>query len=384
MTLTVLADDNIPGLAHWSEYGVDVRRSSGRTIRPDLLADVDVLLVRSVTTVDESLLADSAVRFVGSATSGIDHVDRGYLESRGIHFAHAPGANANSVVEYVLSAVAAVDGQLERLFEGGVVGIVGYGHVGSALAARLDALGIAYRVYDPWLDPGSIPGAAALAEVLDCNVVSLHPELTRRAPWPSYHLLGPTELADLRGDTLLLNASRGPVVDNAALLALLEQGRGPHTVLDVWEGEPVVSPGLLARTTLGTPHIAGYSLDAKLRATQMLGAALAGHLEGEFPWAGDTVEAPPPVKVGEPASPAALLRSLLQSRYAIRADDARLREVVLQAGDERGEGFDRLRRTYTERRELAGSRVSCGSPRVEYHRLVEAMGCQLDESVASS
>ncbi|NQX89836.1 MAG: 4-phosphoerythronate dehydrogenase, partial [Halioglobus sp.] len=218
MTLKIVADENIPGLQRDPDHGVKLSRVAGRGIQAEHLTDADILLVRSVTRVDQSLLSESPVRFVGSATSGFDHIDRTYLQRRGIVFAHAPGANANAVVEYVLTAIAAVGDTLEELLHGAAVGIIGYGHVGSALAARLHDLGIDHKVYDPWLDPAVVGSAASLDDVLDCSVVTLHPELTHAKPWPSYHLLGAEELSQLRPNTLLINASRGAIIDNQALL----------------------------------------------------------------------------------------------------------------------------------------------------------------------
>ena len=247
MTLHILSDENIPAVEYFLGDSGVVRQLRGRDMRAADLDGVDVLLVRSVTRVNEALLAGSAVQFVGTATSGVDHIDRDYLDQQGIGFAHAPGSNANSVVEYVLAAIASVPGKLEQLLAGGSVGIVGYGHIGSMLAARLRALGIEHRVYDPWLDQQLLSQPATLAEILACDVVTLHPELTRELPWPSFHLLGESELACLDANCLLINASRGPVLDNQALLRLLLAGHGPVSVLDVWEGEPALDHELLAQ-----------------------------------------------------------------------------------------------------------------------------------------
>ncbi len=152
MSLTILADENIPAVEHYLGALGRVQRVNGRTLERAQLQDVDILLVRSVTRVDEALLAGCPVKFVGTATSGFDHIDRRLSGAHGIAFAYAPGSNANSVVEYVLAAIAAVGDKLEQLLAGGVVGIVGYGAIGKAVAARLAALGIRYRIYDPWLD----------------------------------------------------------------------------------------------------------------------------------------------------------------------------------------------------------------------------------------
>ncbi|MCB1703304.1 MAG: 4-phosphoerythronate dehydrogenase [Halioglobus sp.] len=377
MILTVLADENIPAVEAYFGGFATVRRAAGRTLERAQLDGVDVLLVRSVTRVDEALLRDSAVRFVGTATSGFDHIDLEYLTQHAIGFAHAPGSNANSVAEYVLAAIAAIDDQLERLLAGGSIGIIGYGVIGRVVAARFTALGIHCRVYDPWLAADTIPHCAALEEVLACDVVSLHAQLTTAQPWPSFHLLGPRELGLLRSDTLLINASRGPVIDNVALLHHLEAVPDQPVVLDVWEGEPVVRPALLDRVALGTAHIAGYSLDGKLQATRMLcdaakqclGLAGAAQSRNELPMA--AIQAPARL------AGAGLVRSLLQNRYDIVQDDALLREAVAAepSAAPSGAGFDALRKGYRERRELAGSPVY-GLESQEQRALAHALGCE--------
>ena len=374
MSLKILVDENIPAVEDYLGRVGRIQRVKGRTLEAAQLRDVDVLLVRSVTRVDEALLADSPVKFVGTATSGLDHIDRDYLRRRGIAFAHAPGANANSVVEYVLAAIAAVGEKLEHLLAGGSVGVVGYGHIGKAVAARLKALGIDHCIYDPWLDRDGIPNAAGLKQVLDCNVVTLHPELTTEQPWPSFHLLGACELQRLRADALLINASRGAVVDNAALLAQLEAGRGPVSVLDVWEGEPEVSPALLARVRLGTAHIAGYSHDGKLLATRMLSDAVIAAFRLPILPAEHSKFELPALAVSDTWSSAALVRHLVQARYDIGRDDALLRQAVAEPTPGRGERFDLLRKSYRERRELAGARVR-GAAQPGHIALIRALGC---------
>ena len=378
MSLRILADENIPAADYFFAPLGEVRHTNGRNLQRAELEGIDALLVRSVTRVDESLLAGSAVRFVGTATSGVDHIDRDYLARNSISFSHAPGSNANSVVEYVLAAIAAVEDKLERLLVGGRVGVVGYGVIGKMLVSRLAALGIDYCVFDPWLAAGVVSHPATLAEVLACNVVTLHPELTREQPWPSFHLLSQAELECVDSNALLINASRGPVIDNAALLARLEKGRAPCTVLDVWEGEPKIDAALLGRATLGSAHIAGYSLDGKLLATRMLRDALAAHLQhppiDQVSPAGEL----PVITIEAGLKGAALLRFLLQSRYDITEDDSLLRDAVLgNVSAVAGDGFDRLRKTYGERRELLGSQVIGTLHSAADRALVQGLGCTL-------
>jgi erythronate-4-phosphate dehydrogenase len=381
VTLRILADENIPAVEHYAGALATVRRFSGRNLRPQELADADVLLVRSVTAVNAALLGDSPVRFVGTATSGVDHIDLEYLRQRGIPFRHAPGSNANSVVEYVLAALAGVSDHLERVLSGAPVGVVGYGVIGRAVVERLQALELDYRVYDPWLDPAGIPRRGDLAAILDCAVITLHAELTRKQPWPSHHLLDASALARIAPDSLLVNASRGPVVDNAALSALLGRSDSLDVVLDVWEGEPRIDHALLRQVRFGTPHIAGYSLDGKLLATRMLVEAMA--LELGLPWhnPGSAAGEPPPLDPGDGDSAAGLLRHLLSQRYAIAADDAALRAATLGAElPVAAAAFDSLRRDYPVRRELKGSRISAAARMSARARgLCARLGCVLPE-----
>jgi erythronate-4-phosphate dehydrogenase len=375
--LRILADENIPAVEYYLGALGIVTLANGRALTAAQLEEIDVLLVRSVTRVDAGLLQKSRVKFVGTATSGFDHIDRDYLASRAIGFAHAPGSNANSVVEYVLAAIAAIAGKLEQLLAGGIVGLAGYGYIGKALAARLGQLGIRYRIHDPWLAQHTIAQASTLQSVLECDVVSLHTELTSAQPWPSVHLLGERELEHLRPDALLINASRGPVVDNRALLERLQRGGGLHTVLDVWEGEPRVDAALLELVTLGSAHIAGYSLDGKLLATRMLADALYQHLDLPPLDTGSPIEQTKPLVVPQGLSGAGLIRFLVQSRFDIRKDDALLREAVAQdqVQASAGKRFDALRKSYRERRELAGSVVSGAGLTPEQLVLVRALGC---------
>lgn len=376
-TVHILADENIPAVEHYAGASATVARFSGRRLSRAQLAGVDALLVRSVTRVDAHLLADSDVQFVGTATSGFDHIDRDYLKQRGIAFSHAPGSNANSVVEYVLAAIAASGNHLERILSGTPVGIAGYGVIGKAVAARLRALGVQCRVYDPWLDIAAIEHATSLTGVLECGVITLHAELTRDEPWPSYHLLAATELAEISADSLLINASRGEVVDNVALSSLLARAAAPDVILDVWEGEPQIDATLLRQVQLGTPHIAGYSLDGKLLATRMLLRAMAGHFNMLLDDPGSAAGTAPVLRVPDGASGAELLRAVVAQRYDIHSDDACLRAATLGATPTAAaSAFDQLRRNYPERREILGSPWAPGKLSAAAQELLHALGCE--------
>lgn len=379
----ILADSNMRGIAEYFGPLGSVRLIDGRKIRGPDLSDVDILLVRSVTKVNESLLEGSAVKFVGTATSGFDHVDTAYLADCNIGFTHAPGSNANSVVEYVFAAICTAEGKLESLLSGQPMGIIGYGNIGRALVSLCSALGISVRVYDPWLEESSVPDSASLEEVLSCDVITIHTSLTHQSPWPSYHMIDEKALGIISSSSLLINASRGEVVDNAALLKRLSSVKGPCCVLDVWEDEPDISTALLELADLGTAHIAGYSLDSKFLATRMLCEAVTAHFELEEPARGlkhsgqseSELQVPPDLKSAD------LMRWAFSARYNIRVDDNLLRAAAEDAEDAEvpiAIGFDALRKSYRARSELRGSIVRLhANADIGQAQLLTSLGCHI-------
>jgi erythronate-4-phosphate dehydrogenase len=351
----IVADENIPCVREWFAPVGDVKTVPGRTLSRTDIADADILLVRSVTPVNAALLTGTPVRFVGTATIGTDHLDAGYLHASGIPFASAPGSNAQSVVDYVLSALATVDGLFERLFTGAArIGVVGLGNVGGRLLRRLRALGLDAVGHDPWVVADDLP-QCALVDVLAREVVCLHTPLTRTGEHPTWHLLDAARLAGLAGGAVLLNAGRGPVIDNRALLECMQRRSDLRVLLDVWEGEPAIDPALLARVALGSPHIAGYSQDGKLAGTRMLLDAVCAWL-GKPVSAVVTVLPEPRIVAASDGDPVNVLRSALLTVYDPRRDDAALREG---GGNEAlAAHFDHLRRHYPVRREVAACRVA--------------------------
>ncbi|MBT5720319.1 MAG: 4-phosphoerythronate dehydrogenase [Gammaproteobacteria bacterium] len=273
--MKIFADKNILAVqGSFSRYG-ELHLFDGRTVKQADLLEADVLLVRSITTVNESLLGGTNIRFVGTATSGVDHVDTAYLDSAGIYFADAKGSNANAVVDYCFAALAFA--ALHKGFElsGSTVGIVGAGAVGGLFASKLERLGVQVRCCDPFLEQASGEHRLffSLEEVLECEAVSLHVPLSDGGLFPTRHLLAAQELAKLRNNVVLINACRGNVVDERALEEVLAHRSDIVTVFDVWADEPNINSRLAASVDIATPHIAGYSQEAKSRATSMLVAA---------------------------------------------------------------------------------------------------------------
>lgn len=359
--LHILADENIPLVQEaFRDFG-RVRLLPGRSMTAADVRLADVLLVRSVTPVGPALLEGSQVRFVGSATIGTDHVDRAYLRCSDIAFAHAPGANAGSVVEYVLAALLELAVRRKESLRGKTVGIVGCGNIGGQLARRLPALGLRVLKNDPpRAEREGAKGFLPLADVLEqADIVTLHVPLSAEGDHPTYHLIGSDELCRMKDDAWLLNTSRGAVVDNEALKAALAEKALAAAVLDVWEGEPTPDPDLVRRTALATPHIAGYSYDGKVAGTIMLYRALVEHLGLSERWDYETALAPRTeealaLTAPDPALPEAIwLHRLVKQMYDIAADDMRFRKLLECSPAEQGAYFSRLRKDYPRRRSFS-------------------------------
>lgn len=369
MGYRIVADENIQVTSALRSISDSLITLPGRDIAPAHLADADVLLVRSVTSVTEPLLAASPVTFVGSATAGVEHIDTEYLASRGIRFASAPGANANAVTEYVLSVLAA-RGRIAEVLQGGCLGIVGYGNVGRQLASTVVELGGAAVVWDPWQTVPPELSSPSLEFVLQQKIVTLHASLHEQSPWPSRAMVDTPLPENIPSGQLFINAARGELLTKAALDTLT--ARGSDIVLDVWPDEPAISASQLAAVSLGTPHIAGYTKCAKVAATNMLVHALNGTL-AEADEADMGVQAPIDMTRHQGVSAATWLTQLLLTSYDPNVDtDALVKTCDTEV---RGNDFDALRRDYALRRELRGRIVLMPTPHhAPLDRLVLALG----------
>jgi len=270
--MKIIADQDIYQVEDYFSCLGELVLLPGREISQQDLVDADALLVRTVTQVNKELVGNTSVKFVGSASSGFDHIDKLILEEKGIHFEHAPGCNANAVVDYFFAALAWFNLNYQVDWQKKTVGIIGAGNVGSRLAARLQKLGMDFSIYDPFLhsDHELAPSFASLENVLQHDIITLHTPLTYTGDYPTHHLLNRKRLAGLKNDALLINACRGEVVDNQALLEILQETSDLKVALDVWELEPGINPALLDKVQIGTPHIAGYSTNGKLNGTRKI------------------------------------------------------------------------------------------------------------------
>ena len=285
--MKIVADENIPRVQEAFRDLGEVVLLPGRQIERRHLLDCQCLLVRTVTAIDKNLLQDTPVEFVGTATIGTDHVDLEYLKNNNIAFSNAAGCNAEAASEYVISGLFALSQRKGFNPFDLKAGIIGFGNVGSRVYQKLQTLGIETLLNDPPLDEARTCSQTFVdldTIISECNFITLHVPLTRTGNHSTYHLLDQARLHKLTKDCVLVNAARGPVVDNQALLNALESRPDLVVFLDTWENEPGISRELLDRVALATPHIAGYSVEGRLRGTQMILDAACAHFSLTSNW----------------------------------------------------------------------------------------------------
>ncbi len=347
MTIKLLADENLAALEHYFGSNIELRTVPGRTLGAADIQDADALMIRSVTQINKELLSGSSVRFVGSATIGTDHVDLEYLQRAGIEFCNAPGSNADSVADYVCSAISALVPEPGQIADANLrAGVIGLGQVGNRVARRLIALGYGVRGFDPFLKEAACQLVASIDDLVDCDLISLHVPLNHDGPHPTYHMIDAQFLSQLSSRAILINAGRGGAIATHDLINCLRENPGIHAVLDVWEDEPNIDRELLGLASIATPHIAGYAIDGKIRGTEMIAAAFYQYFGEQAATENDSNSFCMLDCEGQ-----ASIRDIILRAYDIREDDWRLRSA-LNDGD-LGRAFDQLRKSYPTRREFS-------------------------------
>ena len=332
----------------------EVRPFAGEELRPVILRDADALVVRTVTPVGADLLEGSSVRFVGAASAGMDHADHDYLRRKGIFFCNAAGCNANAVSEYIITVLYAVAARRNWTPAEKTLAVVGIGHVGSRVARKARAIGMNVLLCDPPLcDATGDLKYQPLESVLGADILTFHTPLTDKGNYPTRHMLNRDVISRLRPDQFLINTSRGEVFDTRELSDALRKKRILGAVLDVWEGEPEIDYSLLELADIGTPHIAGSTLDGKIRAVTLIRGQLCEFLGISSPLNTDGFY--PPVRRIRPktaCSPMETVSQVLRESYDIAKDDAALREMASLPEKRRGKSFEQMRSTYFLRQEF--------------------------------
>jgi erythronate-4-phosphate dehydrogenase len=356
--MKIVADANIPFVEECFSSIGEVETVAGRDMTTEMIVNADILLVRSVTKVDSGLLSPNRVRFVGTATIGVDHIDTEYLRDNNIGFASAPGSNADSVAEYIVAGLL----ELGKNPEGKSIGVVGVGNVGSKVAKKCEALGMKVCLNDPPLARQTKDAKyLSIEKIFDCDFVTMHTPLTFEGQDKTFHMADEKFFQSLKKGCVFFNTSRGEVVDSEALKGAIKGGRLGSVVLDVWEDEPNIDVELLEMVDIGTPHISGYSLDGKVTGMVMIYKAACEYfgidvqygIEDFLPEA-----AVPKLEVDSRSVDIEdVLRHTVKRIYDIKKDDSDLRWILEQPISKRGKYFSGLRKNYPVRREFGNTKV---------------------------
>jgi erythronate-4-phosphate dehydrogenase len=344
--MKIIIDDKIPyikeAIERMAEETVFV---PGGGFTPELVRNADALVVRTRTRCNRELLEDSRVKLIVTATIGYDHIDTGYCRQAGITWSNAAGCNAASVAQYVQSSLLLLERMrgisLKRL----TIGIVGVGNVGSKVADVARKAGMRVFINDlPRQEKEGKEGFTDVAEIAKkCDIITFHTPLYMEGKYKTYHLADEAFFRSLRRHPVIINTSRGEVVDTGALLDALDSGTVSDAVIDVWEGEPNIDWRLPAKAMIATPHIAGYSADGKANATRMSLEAIGRYfgINASF-------------KITPPAPENAVIYANSYEEALLRIYNPQTDSEALKANPD---DFERLRGNYPLRREEVGYKI---------------------------
>lgn len=382
--MKIVADANIPYLDEALRGVGEVTALPGSALTAEAVRDAELLFTRSTVKIGPALLEGSKVRFVATATIGVDHVDLPYLADRGITFASAPGSNSNSVAEWFINALYTLAAREQFDPSTKTIGVIGVGNVGSKVARNARGLGARVLLCDPPLarqtqDPRYRP----LAELLDqCDILTLHVPLESGGADPTVGLIDAAALARMRPGAVLINAARGTVIDEDALAAAHQAKRLRGILLDVFAHEPTPRADTLSIADLASPHVAGHSLDGKANGTQMVYQAACRFLGITPQWEPVRSLPPTPVPVldlrplADQPDPALLLAAM-RALHRVEEDDQFMREIAPLPAAEKGKRFSSYRNQYRPRREATYTTVQLPSGRTALREALTAIGFQI-------
>lgn len=355
--LKIIADENIPYIKEACEGLGEVTVMAGRKMTRESIKNADCLLVRSVTKVNEELLDGSSVKFVGTATIGFDHIDREYLAQNNIEFTSAPGSNANSVAQYITSALLSLEENFNLDLQQMTLGIVGVGNVGKLVKEKTESLGLKILLNDPPREKAEgSDGFVNLDYLLEnSDIVTTHVPLEKDGDFPTFKMANKSFFEKMKNGSFYINSSRGKVCDEEALKSSLESKKLTTAILDVWYNEPDINIELFKKIHIGTPHIAGYSFDGKVNGTTMIVNRAREFFGIKEMWDASPILPKPEIKSLELDGKDDLKNNLSKAVftiYDIKNDDKDMRTLVDLPKDEYPKAFDNLRKNYPRRREF--------------------------------
>jgi erythronate-4-phosphate dehydrogenase len=341
--IRIVADDKIPFLKGVLEDYAEMKYVPGKQITREMLKNADALLVRTRTKCKDSLLMDTGVKFIGTATIGFDHIDTNFCEKHKIIWTNAPGCNSASVQQYIAAALLKLQKDINFRLAEKTIGIVGVGNVGSKVEKIARALGMSVLLNDPprARNEGN-NNFVSLDEILcKSDLVTFHVPLNIVGEDATYHLMNEKTFNKMKKGAWFFNTSRGEVSETAALMKMLVPGKLGGAVLDVWENEPDINTGLMEKAFLATPHIAGYSADGKANGTAMVVNSLCRFFDIPLRnWYPDNIPGPPVslIKIqGAGKSDEEIISTAVFHTYNIEEDDLKLRRTPQDFEKQRGE-----------------------------------------------
>lgn len=372
--LNIIADENLAyPIELFGQFG-KVTLLNGRDILNPKLKNADVLIIRSVTQVNEALLKGTNIKFVGTATIGTDHLDTEYLSSRGITYASAPGCNSYAVAEYVITSLLFTAVKNDFSLKDKSIGIVGFGNVGSKVADFCESLGMKVLKNDPPLfRQGKLSDSLELNDLLSSDIITLHVPLTLEGKDKTFHLFDDDKLKDLKDGTVFINTARGDVVDNIALRKITKK-KNLKLILDVWTNEPFIDRQLVNHSTIATPHIAGYTFEGKVNGSFIIYEALRKFLGKEktidlsLPKVNDNII---DLRYDSPMDRS--IYEIVKNVYDVESDHKRLLEINLHSDVEIGSYFDKLRKDYPLRREFNNYIIRVNKTNADIKKILEKL-----------
>lgn len=269
--MKIIVDNKVPYIRETLEKIADqVIYLPGKDITHDIVKDADALITRTRTKCNRELLEGSNIKFIGTATIGFDHIDTEFCKRANITWKNCPGCNAGAVEQYVHAVLLLLEKEKGINLKNSCIGIIGVGHVGTRIRNMAERLGMKILLNDPPRNDNGEKGYVDLQTIANnCNIITFHTPLIREGKYKTYHLADKDFFGLLKRKPVIINTSRGEVIDTNAILDALNNNTISEAVIDVWENEPNINIDLLNKVFIGTPHIAGYSADGKINATRM-------------------------------------------------------------------------------------------------------------------
>ena len=345
--MKIVADDKIPFLKGVFEPFANVEYLPGDRISCAALKNTNALLTRSITKCNAELLDNTSLKFIASATIGDDHIDKAYCLENNIQWTTAKGCNASAVEQYVITSLLLVAQRQNIILRDQTIGIIGVGNIGSRVARVCNLMGMKVLLNDPPRERKEVLNTFISIEEIQAkaDIITFHVPLYSSGEDKTFHLADDSFFKQLKKKCVLINASRGEVVDGNALKQAIKQGVIKNAIMDVWENEPKIDSELLELVDIATPHIAGYSISGKANGTSMTVQAVSKHfnlgIDNWFPELDSKIQT---IKIdGAGLSDQEILNKIYNQIYPIQNDDTALRNDAVN--------FEKLRREYTFRSE---------------------------------